>query len=45
MTIRFDAVPFAARQEWTSGQTYEVWWDDPRDLFEVITGVRLGIGT
>ena len=32
---RFDAVPFAARREWTSDQDYEVWWDDPRDLFEV----------
>jgi hypothetical protein len=28
-------VPFAARQEWTTPRDFEIWWEDPRDLFQV----------
>lgn len=31
-----DVVPFAARREWITPTDYEVWWEDPRDLFQVV---------
>ncbi len=31
-----DAVPFAVRREWVTPIDYEVWWEDPRDLLQVI---------
>ena len=32
----FDAIPFAARAGWPSEREYEAWWEDPRDLFEIV---------
>jgi len=31
-----DVVPFAARQMWVTPQDYEVWWEDPRDIYQVV---------
>lgn len=31
-----DVIPFAARREWMTPTDYEVWWEDPRDLFQII---------
>ena len=31
-----DVAPFAARREWITPTDYEVWWEDPRDLFQVV---------
>jgi len=40
MTLSFtptvDVVPSAARQFWSTAQDYEVWWEDPRDIYQVI---------
>jgi hypothetical protein len=30
-----NVVPFAARQAWTSPNDYEIWWEDPRDIYQV----------
>ena len=30
-----DAAPFAARRAWSTPDDYEIWWEDPRDVFEV----------
>jgi hypothetical protein len=38
----FDAVPFAARAGWADQQHYEIWWEDPRDLFEIALGFKAG---
>lgn len=29
-------VPFAARQFWSAPAEYEIWWEDPRDLYRVV---------
>jgi hypothetical protein len=31
-----DVAPFAARRTWTTPQDYEIWWEDPRDLCQVV---------
>jgi len=38
-----DVVPFATRQEWTTPCDYEIWWEDPRDLYQV--AVQFAPGT
>ncbi len=38
-----DVIPFAARAFWADPQNYEVWWEDPRDLYRVV--VDAGKGT
>lgn len=41
---RVNVVPFASRQFWSTPQDYEVWWEDPRDIFQVeidFTGANL----
>ncbi len=35
-STKFDAIPFTARAGWSSERTYEAWWEDPRDLFEIV---------
>ena len=40
---KVDVVPSAVRQEWTMDQDFEIWWEDPRDLFQV--DVRFAPGT
>jgi hypothetical protein len=30
-----EIVPFAARAFWSSPQDYEIWWEEPRDIFRV----------
>jgi hypothetical protein len=37
-----DVVPFAVRREWVTPTDYEVWWEDPRDLFQVIVEFARG---
>ncbi len=37
-----DVVPFAARREWITSTDYEVWWEDPRDLFQVVVEFAAG---
>ncbi len=38
----FDAIPFAARAGWTSDADYEAWWEDPRDLLEIVVSPEAG---
>jgi hypothetical protein len=38
-----DVVPFAARQGWTTPRDYEIWWEDPRDIYQVV--VQFAPGT
>jgi hypothetical protein len=40
---KVDVAPSAVRQKWTTTQDYEIWWEDPRDLFRV--DVRFAPGT
>jgi hypothetical protein len=40
---KVDVAPFAARQEWATPRDFEIWWEDPRDLFRV--DVRFAPGT
>jgi hypothetical protein len=37
---RVDVAPFAARQTWTTPHHYEVWWEDPRDVYRVVERSR-----
>jgi len=30
-----DVVPFAVRSEWVAPDVYEIWWEDPRDIFSI----------
>ena len=38
-----NVVPYACRQFWASPQDYEIWWEDPRDIFQV--GVSFSPGS
>ncbi|MCS7222208.1 MAG: hypothetical protein RML36_13565 [Anaerolineae bacterium] len=38
-----DVVPFAARREWITPTDYEVWWEDPRDLFQIVIEFASGM--
>ncbi len=38
-----DVVPFAARRAWVTPRDYEIWWEDPRDLSQVV--VQFAPGT
>jgi len=40
---RVDVAPFAARQAWTTPHDYEVWWEDPRDVYRVVVRVAPGV--
>jgi len=42
---RVDVAPFAARQAWTTPHDYEVWWEDPRDIYRVIVQFAPGVAT
>ncbi len=37
-----DVVPFAVRRGWVSPTDYEVWWEDPRDLFQIVVEFASG---
>lgn len=32
---RLNILPFAARAFWSSPNDYEIWWEDPRDIYQV----------
>jgi hypothetical protein len=40
---KVDVAPFAVRQERTTNKDFEIWWEDPRDLFQI--DVRFAPGT
>lgn len=37
-----DVAPFAVKNTWTSPQEYEIWWEDPRDIFQVVVSFAPG---
>jgi hypothetical protein len=44
MTDQFDqaidAAPFVAKQFWATPQDYEIWWEDPRDIYRVTVSAQ-----
>jgi hypothetical protein len=40
----FDAIPYAACAGWATNREYEAWWEDPRDLFEIVIALKPGGG-